>query len=218
MHELAEILQLIQHQSYARSSDNVWNIQGHIANWDPATGAVDAVIPIYTDEDAVQYVQTPYMPLASAMTGNGFGMQYRPIGGASVTNPTGGEEINIQITDTEIGAIGSASLVFNQSLQIPPSQNLANNTTTPTPPGNGNTQLQPGEFIIRHQTGSYIRFFQNGDIQIVATNNLIMEQQDGSVYKIDPSGNITINSIATMNLNAATAMNLTAPIITIVET
>lgn len=123
---------------------------GHIATYDPTTGSVKVVYPSVRNEDGTP-TMSPWMPLStgwSGPTGQAFGIQYVPVGGASLEDPTAGEQVLVSIIDSENGAAVGASICFNQA--APPPRN----------------DLLPGELAIQTGAATFVRFHKNGDIEI----------------------------------------------------
>jgi hypothetical protein len=128
------------------------HVYGHISSYDPATHRIKAIIPSYMDSEEGAPRETGWMPLGSPMVGGGFGLQLAPSGGATSANPTGGEQVLISVLDGNQGIIAVPVMFFTNSM-APPSGQL----TTP---------VQTGEAVLRHSSGSFLRFHANGDVEI----------------------------------------------------
>jgi hypothetical protein len=112
----------------------VW---GHVATCDPKLSRVRCIVPTLRSDSGVP-ILTPWMELGTLMVGNGWGIQYIPIGGASFTNPTAGEKVQIHVVERTNGVAVVATLAFS-SLMLPPLPNG-----------------KPGDFIIRGPNGNSI--------------------------------------------------------------
>lgn len=130
-------------------------LYGHISVYDPGEHRVKCIIPSMTGSGG-NPVQTPWMPLGSIWVGDGWGIQMAPKGGANFANPTDGERVRILIFDRNYGAAAVAEFDFTQK-QLPPDQTL-----------------KAGEFLAMHESGSFLKFTKDGDVEITAARDLVM--------------------------------------------
>ena len=150
-----ELLHQIKHAAGQQSQEHRPFVYGHIASYDPKLHRVRCVVPSLRDE-AGNPVVTAWMPLCSSWVGAGWGMQIAPTGGATQENPTAGEPVVIQLVERNRGVMAVAGLFFNQ-VNMPPFDDL-----------------EPGEFGMKHQTGSLLKFTKDGDVQVSAARDLAL--------------------------------------------
>lgn len=151
-----ELLHQIKHAASQQSGDDVPVAFGHIASYDPKLHRVRLIIPSWRDE-AGNPVLTPWMPITTAWSGSGFGMQFAPVGGATQEKPTQGEPCVMSVIRRNQGLSVQAGLFFNQANEAP------------------FPDLKPGEGGMKHQSGSFLRFTKDGDILVDAARDLIMQ-------------------------------------------
>lgn len=147
-----QIAHLIKQLGGQQDRDQRYFVYAHIANYDPASHRVRCIVPSWRDEDTGTPVTTPWIPLGTLAAG-GMLVQFAPKTGATVDNPTGGEQVVIQLFDRARGTSAVACQLYNNAIQ-PPSGKLS-------------TPLQGGEGVMYHQdSGTFIRFHANGDVEI----------------------------------------------------
>jgi phage baseplate assembly protein gpV len=162
-----EMLHLLGHHSHRERGNLVFAVFGHIANYDPASHTVTVVLPVQRDLHDVP-VMTPQIPLGSLWVGNGFGIQIRPHGGATLTNPTAGEQCVVLVIEQDVGIAVVACLCY---------------TAVMPPPGN----LQPGEILIKHESGTLIQFLSSGALAITGASgqNINLAVSGGGIVKVN---------------------------------
>lgn len=151
-----ELTHTLKHIVEQQVSDRKPFAYAHIATYDPKTGAVKVIYPSIRNEDGTP-TMSPWMPLSTAWagpSGKSYGFQYAPYGGASLEEPTAGEQVIVDIIDSVYGTSFAASLVFNA--KAPPPR----------------ADLLPGEFVFQNDLGSVLRFHQIGDIEINSVTNI----------------------------------------------
>lgn len=140
---------------------------GHIATYDPAQHRVRCIIPSMSDENGNPLL-SGWMPMGTLSAGAGYGMQVIYQGGATVTNPTAGEQVMISVFDRQRG-VAAVPCMFYHAASTPPATNL------PSKEDGYNTAADvsvPGDVIISapSQTAgganSFIRVRTSGQIQI----------------------------------------------------
>lgn len=170
MDELTHVLkQLVTQETGGRGN----HVYGHIGTYNIQNGTVKVVFPSFRNEDGTP-TMSAWIPLSTGWagpTGTSFGMQYHPIGGASLENPTAGEQVLVTLLDQDYGTAVSAALCFNSS-SPPPRQDIL-----------------PGELVIQGQMGGFIRWHANGDMEINSEKNVTIIA-DGVVNLIAPLVNI----------------------------
>lgn len=155
---------------------------GHIASYDPATGRCRCIVPTLRGEDGTP-VLTPWIKLGTGYSGNGFGLQVCPEGGASYENPTAGEPVLLCIVDSESGTTVAGMMLFND------------NTMPPFP------NIQPGEAGMKASTGSFLYLHQDNSVEINTTEN------NGVVNINAGSGDVNVNTTGVCSLPANTVVN-----------
>lgn len=123
-------------------------VYGHIASYDSQTHRVRLVLPSMRDENNNPSYSS-WLPIGATYAFNGAGVQWAPIGGATLQNPTAGEQCMMLINERGLGFAAVPCMFWNQSV---------------TPPGAGT--LQPGELLIQTKTGTQVYLRQNGDVLI----------------------------------------------------
>jgi hypothetical protein len=165
-------------------------IYGHVSGYDSATHRIKVIIPGMRDDDASP-VESPWMPLCSVGVGAGYGLQIAPIGGATINNPTGGEQVIIGVFGHSAGGIICAALgmTWNLAQQAP-------------------SGLAGGEAILKHPSGSYIKTHTNGDVSTLAQGNI---QNTASLdITLQSQQDVQISAVGTLDLGAgAMAINST---------
>jgi hypothetical protein len=144
-----ELLHTILHAAQLQASHSEKVLYAHVAAYDPKQHAVQCIIPAYTTGNGVP-VLSGWIPAMSLMVGNGWGIQYVLKGGSTYQKPTAGELVALLVTDDTTGAYLATPPFFNSQM---------------APPG-ATTSLNPGELILKHESGSYIWFHENGTIEV----------------------------------------------------
>lgn len=167
---------------------------GHIATYDPVLHRVRCIVPSMTDQNGNPTL-TGWMPIATLSAGAGFGLQVVYAGGASVENPTGGEQVQIDFFDRTRG-VATASAVFFNGGAAPPAQKL--------PPGAA--AVAAGDVLLSNASGTLLRIHPNGDFEVYSSGKLIATTT-GDVT-VTAAGNATLTSSGTVTIIAA-AIRLT---------
>jgi hypothetical protein len=177
-----ELLHQIKHAAQQQSQEHRSFVYAHVASYDPKLHRVRCVIPSMRDA-ANNCVLTSWMPLGSSWSGNGFGFQIAPVGGATAQNPTAGEPVVIQLVERAYGVAAVASMFFNQT------------SLAPFP------ELQPGEMGIKHKSGSTLQFTNDGNVALTAHQDLLATAQRDVIVTATRNATVT----------AATKAQVTAP-------
>lgn len=130
--------------------------------------------------------ETGWLPLMSPWVGNGWGM---------FAAPSLNDQIEVQFQEGSIEA-GFACLRFytdqNRPLPVP-----------------------SGEFWIQHKTGSFVKFHNDGSVELVTAGDLNATVGGNLNATIDGNLNATVEGNSTLSLQAAsltaTSMNVTCP-------
>ena len=120
-----------------------------------ATGTVTSVDPVaYAAKVQIGAlgIETGWLPIGTIYAGPGFGFWALPLPGADVQP---GTEVTVLF---EFGNINAGKII------------LSNFNAIDTPPPG----LQPGEVALAHQSGSLLRFHNNGDVDLAPAGNLIL--------------------------------------------
>lgn len=189
-----ELLHQIKHGASQQAGDDVPVAFGHIASYDPKLNRVRLTIPSWRDEGG-NAVLTGWMPLTSGWVGNGWGMQIAPKGGASVDNPTQGEPCVISIVRKNQGVHLVAGLYFNQA-NMPPFPDL-----------------MPGEFGMKHETGSLLRFTQDGDVLLTTFRDLVATVGRDALLAV--TRDVLVTGARDFKVTASREIDLTAPTVKI---
>lgn len=138
-------------------------VYGHISSYDRTTHRVRLVIPSWRGEESVpQY--SPWLPLGTLYAMGSIGIQWAPVGGATLENPTAGEQCVILLNNRGVGFAAVPCMFWNQ--------------TTPPP---GSAGINPGELLIQDQNQSQIYVQSNGNITVTAKNNVLVNCQTAIV-------------------------------------
>lgn len=191
-----QFLHLIK-QAAAQGGDVTPFRYGHIASYDPLLHRCRCIIPSMTDQDGAPLL-SPWMPMGTLSGGAGYGVQMIYAGGATVDNPTAGEQVLIAVFDRQRGVSAVPCMFFHGTAQ-PPATNLP--TTQDGFSGNASAAV-PGDLIIaappatQGAANTFIRLRQSGVIEIWAA---------GAV-NADVQGPINVTAQGTNNI-AITATN-----------
>lgn len=172
-------------------------VYGHVASYDPTTHRIRAVLPAMRDEGG-NPILTAWMPLGTAMSGVGIGIQFAPMGGATLDNPTKGELVKIARFDRTLGVGFVDGFMFN---------------TVATPPV---TDLKPGELAIVANGGSLMRFHEDKSVELNGQDKLnITMVGDVNITTqgaatITAQGNATVNAQGNLSLIAAGSLLIEA--------
>jgi hypothetical protein len=163
-----EFLHLLTHHTHRERGNLVFVAYGHIAQYHPTTGAVKVVLPVHRDLTDTP-MMTPWIPLGSLWVGNGFGIQVYPHGGATLQNPTAGEQCIVLAIEQDIGVSVVACLCYTDAMR---------------PPGG----IQPGEVLVQHESGTKLYFHQSGELEIVAASGQSVQLTVSGGGKVQVNG------------------------------
>lgn len=189
MQAVDEFLHNMKFASAQQQQDYAPFVYGHIANYDPKTHRIRAVLPSVRNEDDVP-VLTGWMPLSSMMAGAGWGIQIAPLGGATAENPTKGELVAVMRFDRHLGVGVSASMLWNQ---------------VNTPPG---AALAPGEILIQAPGGSSINIDKTGNITIAGQQNVSITSNNNAAAILMTSAGVEAKGQWTFDNNVIMKMAL----------
>lgn len=181
MMEGDELVHLIRHVVAQAQHAHRPFIFGHIASYDPAGHRVRCIIPSMQDDQG-QPLLSPWMPMGTLSAGPGYGIQVVYRGGATIENPTGGEQVLIGRFDQAYGVTAAPALHYNNN-SLPPATNLPS----------GAPPASPGDILVSNPSGTLLRVHANGDYEVWGTGNLIATV----------AGNATITVKGTASIFAA---------------
>lgn len=208
---------------------------GHIATYDPDLHRVRCIIPSMTDQDGNPTL-SPWMPLGTLSAGAGFGMQVHYQGGATITNPTGGEQVLVAVFDRQRG-VSAVPCTFYHANALPPSTNLPtmadgySAAAGPSEPGDIVISTPPAAGTDPNNTAgganSFVRLRKDGTIQIwsagqvsaniigglnavVNTGDVDLTVAKGSVNATVSAGDVTANITGNATVTASGVVSIFA--------
>lgn len=174
---------------------------GHIATYDPALHRVRCIIPSMTDQDGNPTL-SPWMPLGTLSAGGGYGIQIFYQGGATVQNPTAGEQVLIATFDRQRG-VSAVPTVFFHTNSLPPTTNLPSKMDGYNADAGASA---PGDIIIsapsasQDGANSFIRMRKDGTIQIWSAGQIQADVIGGLTATVN-TGDVDV-TVAEGNMNA----------------
>jgi len=169
----------------------------HIATFDPATNRVKVVVPSLRDSDTAP-TMSGWIPMLAQSAGGGYGVQIIPYGGATATNPTGGEQVVIGLFRNINGVPSISAVCLGLTFNVP---NAPPDVTIEPPP-------QPGDVVIFTRSGSYLRVQSTGEIDVNAQAVGANITAQGTV-NVTSTGNTTIAAQGNTSLSAAGTVTVT---------
>lgn len=195
MHDLVALF----HQAGKEQlQDMELNLIGHVIEYDPKTHMCRVLLPTRRaeeeDEDEPSPMETGWIQVGSGMVGNGFGSQYALKGGATADEPEKGEQVQVSIQHRLSGLSAVANLTYNDEMKPPGAGEEEEESEGGGEEGGGSEgesssedeganatddveqtkQLKPGERIDRHESGTSVKFFENGDIGIRSVRDAVI--------------------------------------------
>lgn len=129
-------------------------------------------------------VESGWLPIKTHWVGNGWGMQAGPTIGDLVT-------VAFQEGGHDAGVvIGALFNTQDQPMAVP-----------------------SGEFWLQHKSGSFLKFLNNGDVQVVTSRDLLATV--GRDMTVTTARNVAATSTGFTHVTAATEVTIAAPIVTI---
>ena len=150
----------------------------HIASYDASTHRIRVIVPSLRDDDPAPTL-SGWIPMVAGQVGNGYGVQSAPFGGATVANPTGGEQVILGLFDKMHGVVACLGQTFN-GVSLPPATALS-------------APVLPGETVIFNKAGSFVRLHANGDVE-VNTKGKTLVNAVGDV-NIVTAGNVNLGAL-----------------------
>lgn len=184
-------------------------VYAHISNWDPVAHAVRVVVPSIRDELTGEPLVSGWLPLGTQQAGSGVGIQVAPVGGASLADPTAGEQCLVAVNERGTGVASVVSLFFNNKSLAPSSTLVDPHSGDPSP-------LLAGEMVAT-SNGITVRWRSDQTFEVTAGRVDVTTSGD---VDLTVKGNINETvvgdvSIATNQLSVAAdvAVNLEAPVV-----
>jgi len=188
-------MELAMHQAQQQIQDVKLVVMGHVSSYDPEKHAVKVMIPHMRDEDD-NPLETNFIQLGTLMVGDHWGIQYAPKGGATPDEPTQGEQCLVMILNRKDGLFACAHLLFNDDMKPPGDgneDNIGNDKGGDNDDPQGHNRMEGGEFQCHHESGSFLKFYQNGDVQVYTKANLnIYPEQDCNIDVRQGDLNVTV--------------------------
>ena len=184
-----EVLHRVKQASSQQEPGFGSSTRGYVASYDPNRHAVRVYLPTLRDENDTP-VLTDWIPISGPWVGRNFGFQWIPEQGATEENPTLGEPVLVHILDQQRGILVAGGFFYHDSMQ-PPATNPALTS-----------KLQPSEGVLMHKTGTYVRFYSNGNVEINSTDQLIVNTQ-GNVT-VTAGGNVKVQTSGLVQVFAGT--------------
>ena len=162
-----EHLHLIKYGASNQINDYRPFTYGHLSSYDPALHRVKSLVPSLRHDEGTPGL-TPWKPLETLWVGNGWGMQFAPVCGATFEKPTAGEQTKISIIERTQGVATSSGMTFNEVMKPP------------------FPKLKAGEGGIKHKSGTLLFFHDDGSIEVT--------QKAGSTVIINKDGSILVKA------------------------
>lgn len=185
-----DLIHEIMQRANQQAGDAEFHEIGHVIEYDPLTNMCRCLLPSKRtdDEDGnTQIMETGWCQVGSPMVGNGWGIQYHLKGGATQANPELGEQVQISIQNVDSGLRAIANLTFNDTTAVPPGSGKSDdadgdpdNPTGADDDPNGTKRLKSLEWVMKHASGSFFKFYENGNVQ----------QYTAGVHRLYAKGNI----------------------------
>lgn len=213
---LDEFAHLIRQAAQQDAGDYRPHVFGHIASYDPLLHRVRCMIPSMSDEDG-SVLLSPWMQLGVPFGSTGSGFQYIYKGGATVDNPTGGEQVLISVFDKARGVAAVPCMFYNPNSR-PPATNLPKQQDQKYPanaaPISGGDLLISAPNADNTQPNSMIRLRSNGDVEIWGAGNLIanivgaatVTAVNGDINAVASQGNVNVTANDQVTVTAPTTL------------
>lgn len=178
---------------------------GHIANYDPGTHRVRCIIPSMQDDNGAPLL-SPWMPMLSNTSGaaggdGSYGSQVIYKGGATIENPTAGEQVVIALFDRRRGVAVCLGTTFNGQ-SAPPATKLPD----------GADPVSPGDVLLSTAKGSLLRMRDNGDAEFWLQGDVKVHatgSADITAPTTNTTGNVAAGSGATGTITTSTGQIVT---------
>lgn len=204
---MSEFLQGILHASQANVGEVRSKKWGRVSSYDPDKHAVKMIIDEDEDEEACE---TELITLGTIGVGDRTGIQIAPLGGATMDN-TEGEHGEISIHDQTTGHMSVSMLGYTDTERPPGGENSKEeqdqqDSADPNDKQGwdedplGRKRLEGGEGIWRHKSGSFLKFYDDGTIQLFPKKDLqLYVKEEANIVVREGDLNATVDK---GNLNA----------------
>lgn len=172
-----DLVALVQQLVLEQVQDMELNLYGRVIEYDPKSHMCRVLID-------TRNIETGWCQVGTGHVGNGSGDQYHLVGGAAPDNQSG-EWVQVSLQHRGTGLCAVANLVYTDQMLPPGAGNSDSTGTTALTDPLGTAQLKPQERIIKHASGSFIKFYANGDVQLHATGNLVMTSTNDTIITSD---------------------------------
>lgn len=199
-----DYLALMHQSAVEQVQDLELNVIGHVIEYDVKTNMARLLLPTRRAEDeedggeGEQTMETGWCQVGSPIVGDGWGLQYCLKGGATKENPEEGEQVQVSIQHRASGLSAVANLTFNDEMKPP---GAGSDNETPDEPGSdpaesdsdGAKRLKPAEFILKHESGSFLKFYSNGSVRATVEESLWVEvKQDCNLKVLEGDLNVSV--------------------------
>lgn len=193
------LLQVAQQQF----GDRIQCVTGFVSSYDPSSHRVRCIVPSWFNPGSSELTLTGWIPLASQWTGNGWGMQFAPFGGATQTNPTGGEQVLLTVYSDRNGTYIGTALLWSDKVAV----------ALPT--------LAAGEGVLKHSSGSALYFRADGSVLIQSAagltatvgGDLTATVTGGLTATVEGSVSVTTQQSATINATGGATVTSAASVV-----
>jgi phage gp45-like len=174
-----ELSHLIALHAQQQIGDEVPFSIGHVIAYDPTSNEVQVVFPSFPVIDPIsgaptgQYATSPWVQLGTPWAGNGWGFQAAPEVGDAIAPFSGTQCVVFQRNRN--GVEGLAAVLLYTQQDVP-----------------ADTELLAGEAILRHSTGTRMKFHQNGELEVFVAANMSLTTEAGISVQLNTGGNIAI--------------------------
>lgn len=173
-----ELFDGVMHLAQSQMQDVKTVKYGHISSYDPEKHAVKVIIPQDRTSDDKPF-ETEFIPLGAISVGNGWGIQIAPKGGATPDEPEKGEQVAVHIFQRNMGVMKAATLAFGTEM-LPPGngdegeepEEGAENKEGWDEDKKGKIKLKGGEFLLKHESGAFLKFYEDGNVQLFTQKDL----------------------------------------------
>lgn len=179
-------------------ADMELNAPGHLIEYDVDSNMARVLLPTrraVDDNGEEQVMETGWLQMPGHHVGDGFGDQYCWKGGATKDEPEKGEQVKVDFYHRESGMAKVSSASYNDKMK-PPGANQDSGSggdQGAESDTDGTQQLQPGERIIKHESGSFVKFYENGDVRVTSVGKIFVQSQgDVNVDVLEGDVNVTV--------------------------
>ncbi|GEM_PF-4338255 len=193
----------IGHVSKANVGETKLIKWGHVSSYDPETHAVKVMI--MQDEDD-EPCETNWISLGAGVTGDKTGVQYALQGGATKDEPEKGEQVQVHILERSDGHMMTAHLCWNEKMEPPgsgkKSQEEQDQEAQEEEDGEkfgwdedkkGREKLKAGEYVMLLPGGSFLKFYEDGNVQLFAKKDLhLYVKEEANIVVREGDLNVTV--------------------------